>query len=402
MAYSRSFLAASVVALALVATPVHADPAKCQKTIIGSLKKFKKVYLKAHLKCLDAENVGKIPGPCPDAKANLRIGAINTKVVEKIAATCLASDLTALGYPTNCDFEPGAQGKEGDCAALPVTNASQLAECLKCWKEAELSEYMAILYASHAVELCGTLDESSATCSDLDCTTPLPDQRNLGDTGENDCQRSIGKSGVKYLLAREKVLEKCGLAGGTATTCLDSGDPLGAKVLLALQKAEQKKEAGIRNKCGNRDPIASPPFCCRTGTGNVCTAATTREECTADPPGGLGGTVQEDKQCVAGSCDPAAGNKKITWWENCPESATCPGTALTVLDDLIACVDTAANEIVAELLCIQFPTGWPCPADSDSGGTTTTATTATSTTETSTSTTETATTTTETTTTTVP
>jgi hypothetical protein len=51
----------------------------------------------------------------------------------------------------------------------------------------------------------------------------------------------------------------------------------------------------------------------------------------------------------------------ITWWENCPESDTCPGPALSSLDDLIDCVDTSADAIVDELLCEQFPTGWPCP-----------------------------------------
>jgi hypothetical protein len=31
---------------------------------------------------------------------------------------------------------------------------------------------------------------------------------------------------------------------------------------------------------------------------------------------------------------------------------------------VIACVDTTADEIAAELLCIQFPSGWgPCPPD---------------------------------------
>src|SRR5207245_5853612 len=137
------------------------------------------------------------------------------------------SDLGLLGYPPSCNFEPGAQGKEAQCAALPASTPTELAECLKCWKAAELSEFIATLYASHAVELCGTLDESSTTCSDLDCTTPMPDQRDLGSTGEFYCQRAIGRFGVKYLLAREKVLEKCALAGGTSVTCLDSGDPFG-------------------------------------------------------------------------------------------------------------------------------------------------------------------------------
>jgi len=197
----------------------------------------------------------------------------------------------------------------------------------------------------------GDLGETSTVCSDLDCTTPLPDQRNLGDTAENDCQRGIAKAGIKYFLSREKVLEKCGLAGGTAASCL--GDP---KVDAALTKVEAKKSTYIHKKCGNRDPAPSPAFCCRT-TGNQCVAAADRDDCETN----LGGNVQEDKFCNAGSCDPSPGNKKITWWGYCPESNSCPGTALTTLDDLIACVDTTADAILDELLCIQFPSGWPCP-----------------------------------------
>ena len=352
MAHFVRLVGAATVLLVL-SGPAHADPAKCQKTVIPSLLKFKKAYLKAHLKCLDAENVGKIPGPCPDARAQLKVQTVNQKVVAKIAGACTMPDLATLGYPANCAFETVSTGIESQCAALPVTTPSEFAECLKCWKGAELAEYLAILYASHAVELCGgSLDETSPACSDLDCTTPLPDQRNLGSTGQSDCQRSIGKAGVKYLVAREKVLEKCGLAGGTQASCL--ADPA---VQLALQKAEAKKTGGIHKKCGNRDPNPSPPFCCRTGTGNSCTAAATRDDCINV----IGGNVMEDKTCNAGNCDPTPGNQQITWWGNCPESNTCPGTSLATLDDLIACVDSTADTIIDELLCIQFTSGWPCP-----------------------------------------
>jgi hypothetical protein len=101
----------------------------------------------------------------------------------------------------------------------------------------------------------------------------------------------------------------------------------------------------------------STPFCCRTGQANQCTVVATRDDCTSS-----GGDVQEDKICSAGNCDPNPGSKKITWWEFCPESDTCPGPALTTLDDLIACVDSAADTIVAKLLCIQFATAGPAPA----------------------------------------
>jgi hypothetical protein len=362
---SRSRLLFAIALALTVVAPAYADQASCQKTLVTGLKKYKKTYLKTYLKCLDAENVAKITdlSVCVLSK----ITTTRDKVNLKIAAACAApGDID--NYAANCDFEPGAQGKEAQCASLSVSNATELAQCLECWKAAELSEFLATLYASHAVELCGTLDETSPNCSDLDCTTPLPDQHDLGDTGENDCQRAIGKVGIKYLLTREKVLEKCGLAGGNSTTCFDNMDPNGVKVLAALAKAEGKKIAGIKKKCGNRDPIASPQFCCRTGTGNNCTAAATRDDCTMV----VGGDVMEGKFCdVDSTCKPA---HAITWWENCPESDTCPGTALASIDDVIDCIDTSADAIVDELLCLQLPTKWPCPAG-DPGTTTSTTTT---------------------------
>ncbi len=344
------------------ARPALAEPVKCQKDIVKNLLKLKKTYLKKTAKCLDNQNLGKVPGPCPDADADLKIETTRNKVIAKIALSCPDPDLTTLGFPTTCAFETTATGIEAECAALPVTNATEFATCLACWKEAELAEFMATLYASHAVEVCdGSLDETSPACSELDCVTPLPSQHDLGDTGENDCQRGIGKAGVKHLVSIEKVLEKCGLLGNDRTTCLAD-----LENQEKIAKSELKLETLIKNKCGaNRDPIPDPPFCCRTGMGNACMLATSRDDCTMN----LGGDVQEGKLCVAGSCDPVGGgNQKITWWSTCPREDTCTG-ALTTLDDLIDCVDATVDEITDELLCIQFASGWgPCPPDASPSG----------------------------------
>ena len=71
----------------------------------------------------------------------------------------------------------------------------------------------------------------------------------------------------------------------------------------------------------------------------------------------VGCSVQEGKVCNLGTCDP--GPKEITWWASCPNE-DCPGTALTDLGDLISCVDASADEIVDELLCLQFPGVYAC------------------------------------------
>jgi hypothetical protein len=350
----------------VLAAPIwaEADTITCQKTIARQLQRFKKKHLKAHLRCLRLDNLGRISGPCPDITAQLKIQRSHDAVVLKIADKCTMSDIAALGFPSDCTFEAATTGVEADCIAdhNPIDTPTEFADCLTCWKGAELSEFEALLFASHAIEVCGgSLDATSSVCSDLDCTTPLPIQRDLGDTGENDCQVAIGKGGIRYLLKREKILERCALAGGTAASCL--GD---LEIQAKLQTAEDRKEAYIQSRCNNRIPTADPPFCCRTGTGQTCTVAATRDDCVNV----LGGDVMEDKNCVAGSCDPIPGpNKPITWWENCPENDTCPGPTLANISDLIGCVDSAANAIVSELICFQFPRNggadWPCPADTD-------------------------------------
>src|SRR5262245_15305616 len=224
----HSVLALCAAALLIAAAPssVRADAASCQKAIAKGLEKYKKTYLKAQVKCLKKQNDGTIPGPCPDGTATAKINDKRSDAIAKIVAECTSADLAALNYRTDCAYEMGAAGKEGDCEALTVgmpIPPNLLAECLACWKEAEFAEYIAILYASHVTELCGVPTGTSASCSDLECANPLPDQRDLTG-GEGDCQHGIGKAGTKYLLKREKTLEKCALAGGTQASCLADPD----------------------------------------------------------------------------------------------------------------------------------------------------------------------------------
>ena len=345
------------IAGTLLAASAQAEPVNCQKQIIKSLLKFEQTYLKAHRKCADSENLGKIAGPCPDAATQLKIDGVEAKVRAGLDVACLASDLVALGFPTSCAFENTATGIESVCAALPVGNGGEFADCLMCWKGAELSKYIATLYASHASEVCGgSFDETSPSCSELDCAAPLPVQGDLGNTGENDCQKAIGSAGIKHLVAIEKALEKCGLLGHDRAFC--EADLV---VQAAVVKAGLKRDTLIRNKCGNRDPVADPPFCCATGAANACVAAASRSDCENN----LAGSVKEGKICGAGNtCDPVGGpSQPITWWSTCPKNDVCDGT-LDTLDELIGCADATSHETAGELLCLQFPSGWgPCPPD---------------------------------------
>ncbi len=334
--------------------PAAADPEHCQRAIAKGMLKAGKTYLKVQVKCLDLKNrTGQ--GTCPDG-FQVKIDPANQKALDAINKYCTMADVAALGFPADCAFEAATTGVEAQCAALPVTTPTEFGQCLLCWKTAEYAEYIATLFASQANAVCGgSLDETSTVCSDLDCRTPLPDQRDLGDTPENDCQTGIGKAGVNYLLKRINLLEKCALKGIAAGSCL----PVYAGVFGDFAQAMR---TAITSKCGNRDPLPSPPFCCQCGTANACQVLT-REDCANT----TGCDVVEGKTCNTGSntCDPVPGHKNITWWGYCPENDSCPGTALSSLDDLIACVTVSADAIADEIVCRQFKTNggadFPCP-----------------------------------------
>jgi hypothetical protein len=334
----------------------HADAVSCQKAIAKQYAGLVKKTLKDTAKCLDKDNVGTLPGPCPDGVTAAKLSILQTKIEIKVATACTMTDATALGFAGNCTLDGAGSTAESNCSGLPVTTTSELAACISCWKKAQASEALANLYASHAQELCGTLGAGSTVCARLDCTTPLPDQRDIGTGGEYDCQKAIGKGGVKHLLARLKAIEKCALVAGTSAASCANDD----KVELALAKADLKFETAVVNKCGGRTPQANLPFCCKT-TGNMCMAAADRDACVL-----AGGQVQENKTCTVGTCQNTPGGQKLTWWETCPRANACAGSSVSSLNDLTECYEDTAAEIVSELLCFQFPRNghadFPCPA----------------------------------------
>src|SRR5207249_4981491 len=142
----------------VLATSVAAqttDPVKCHKEVVKRLANYKKTYLKAVEKCLDRENEGKAPGPCPDALATFKINKTVLKAEATIPLKCSLTDLTTtLGYRSDCAYEAATTGVEGTCAAKPVTTPAEFADCLVCWKGAALAVFVVLLYASHANEVC--------------------------------------------------------------------------------------------------------------------------------------------------------------------------------------------------------------------------------------------------------
>jgi hypothetical protein len=358
MCRNLSTLAAvAVIVFAIGIAPARAltDPnVLCHKTVVKELEKYKKTHLKLFRNCLDKENRGDIPGPCLDTVSAIKLDATNVKVAANIAKKCNMGNVAFLGYRADCQYGPATAGIGGTCFALPVTTPTEFAECMKCWKGAEFARLEGTLYASHAQEVCGTaLDNTSVTCAAVGCTSPLPVQSDLGGGGDNDCQRMLSKATMNYLLKREHILEKCLLKLGTLPLCLAD-----LKVQLQLSKAETQKDTLIHDKCGNRKPVADPPYCCNTGPAQMCVAAASRDDCVMN----LGGSVKEGKTCNAGTCDPVGGgNQSFAWWESCPNNQPCPGPTLGNLDGVVDCVDSLADEAVSTLLCLQFPNGAACP-----------------------------------------
>jgi hypothetical protein len=374
-------LAAGILAASAGFASAATDPnLLCHKTIVKQLEKYKKTYLKLYRNCIDKQNRNTIPGPCLDTVSAAKLALTNDKVAAAIAKKCQMSNLATLGYRSDCQYGASTAGIGGTCFNLPVTTPTEFAECMKCWKGAEFGRYVAMLYASHAQEVCGAnLDDTSATCSAVGCTSPVPDQRDLGDNAENDCQRMLSKASLNYLLKREKILEKCMLKGLSRGACLAD-----LKVQLQLGKAETQKVTLIKKFCNNRVPTASAPFCCRTGgMGQTCSVAVDRNDCTVN----LSGTIMEGKVCGAtlacnggandgatctvasecpggtcdGTCENTPGpNKPFTWWEHCPTNDPCPGPTLASDDDMIDCIDSSADQLVDGLLCLQFPNGAAC------------------------------------------
>jgi hypothetical protein len=355
----RRVLFVCVVLTVAPAAGVGADEAGCQKNLLKQLLKFERTLVKVYTRCLDLENFEKIPGPCLDATGQTKLDRVDLKVGEKLANSCTSVDLGALGFSTSCaDYGSGATGAGAACAGLPASTVAEVVECLQCWKSAELRAYVAVLYASHALEACGgAVDDTSSDCQPLACATPLPEQRALGSSGGDAlCQKGVGKAGFKYMLKRTKILSSCALQGTPRADCLAD-----ATVQEKLALLETKKATIIQNKCGNINPEPVPAFCCRTGAGNECTAAATREDCVD-----MGFTVQDDKFCdLDSTCTSLGSDKQFAWWGSCPDDDPCPGTALATTDDLTACVDSVGDRLVDRLLCLQIPRNggadWPCP-----------------------------------------
>jgi hypothetical protein len=144
-----------VMVAILVAVPAQAPAltgpaAGCQKGLAKGLAKFKKAKIKAWSKCLN----GLLKGTgCDTAGRDAAIAGAIDKARAAITSACFVDPLLfnappeGIGFAQNCHLEVGAlEPYEQGCFGLPVSNASELADCLVCWKEGEIYEWLKILY----------------------------------------------------------------------------------------------------------------------------------------------------------------------------------------------------------------------------------------------------------------
>ena len=198
---------ALVLLATLAAGPVAAQPldqpaVRCQRVIGKWGSKYKVTAISASLTCYDALLRG---GTCNTANRDARIASRLEKFANNVRRSCPNPQLfsappAGLGFPQSCVLEPfGLEPGEQACAALTVTDGDSMARCLACWKLAEVNELFKIGYPCVAAQIPqgSTLDCGTAPAS---CPT---DPKTIA------CIRGFGKAAARFVITKEKALEKC-------------------------------------------------------------------------------------------------------------------------------------------------------------------------------------------------
>jgi hypothetical protein len=231
--------AAVGLVLTLTALDAEAEPIKCQRDLAKASAKYVQKRSKALDKCEQAKTKGQLPATTDcltDAKVVMTQGKLDAALAKSIAKSCGGADrtcgngdddsLASIGWDIgSCpDFESSG-------CTNAITSCADIATCLKCIHDAATNQAIDLYYAAFEQSEFGT-------------GSPV-----------NKCQREIGKRTVKFLQARSKALQRCWdarLKGQHSMTC--PADATGRTSLL-IQRAEDKKVAGICKACGGPDGL---------------------------------------------------------------------------------------------------------------------------------------------------
>jgi hypothetical protein len=235
----------SLVATVVLAAPAHADPVKCQRSIVKESGKFAQAKMKALSKCEEGRLKGKIVTTCAaDVKTQDAITKAAGKLNAGVEKSCGGADkdcstmgdndsLASIGWGAVCpDFEgKGCTNSIGNCDDISV--------CLECINEQAIDQAISLYYDALLPSSPGT---------DL-----------------NKCQIAIGKATAAFFASKTKALGKCWdarLNGKHASSCVPpaTGD---GKYLTAISKAETKKIDNLNKNCGavSFNTIGFPDHC---------------------------------------------------------------------------------------------------------------------------------------------
>ncbi len=251
----------------------HADALRCKREVVKASAKFVQAKLRTLQKCEDGVLMGKISGPCPDVKGAAAIAKASTKLRAAIDKKCGGADkdcttagdndaLASINWGSTC---PNFEGGTCDNA---ITTCDGISNCLLCVDEAAVDQGIGLYY--------------DALTSSSDPTV-------------KKCQREIGKSAVKFLRLKSKVLQKCNdkiITGQLAGPCPDP------KSAAMLANAAAKMNTKLCSTCGGGDRVCGGPddlLPATIGFPATCPSVT--------PPGGTScggsvGTLQQLVSCV--------------------------------------------------------------------------------------------------------
>lgn len=217
----------------------------CRRTIAKEASKFVSAKTKALQACEGDKVKGKHNDLCPNLKATQKIAKATTKFEAAIGKQCGGKD-GVCGGDTTKEIGGGLAGRPATCPnfesgtctnTIGIFTCTGIATCIECIGNAAVDQAIDLYYAG------------------LEPTDPV-----LNVT-LNKCQQAIGKTVSKFLLAKEKALQKCWdarLKGKHTGTCPDFAAASGSspkKAADSIAKAEGKKIATICKACGGEEKL---------------------------------------------------------------------------------------------------------------------------------------------------
>lgn len=285
-------LAAALLLVVSTGVPMAADKnLKCQKTIGTAAKQYVRQRLKLEEDCRLAAlaTAGACTAPDPG-----RVAKLEAKLNAALVKQCAAADLGALGFPGVC--------VDGTGGAFTVDD---LQECLG---------------TSHAAAV--------ASLADLEVDPDLVS----GSVGADAfaCQKEIAKSGVRFLDAVLKSVQRCRnavLAGKLPGVDPNLCATVDAKTAAAIRKARATAQQKMLARCTDVHVVdlqvcePDPPADATKATACVLDAKRSAAD-AASPPGLI---QHEFPPHLPPRCGDGVVNRVVEECDSSPDDAACPG-----------------------------------------------------------------------------